>query len=150
MDASSDSPDQRQRIAEAVRDRMYASDFAAQSLGIRVDAIAPGEARLSMSVRRDMLNGFGICHGGLITTLADTAFAYACNTGNEITVAQTIAVELLASAREGARLVAIAREVTRRGRNGVYDIVITAEDGSTVALMRGRSFTRTGEPIVEG
>lgn len=105
-----------QQIADAVRVGMYAADCATQSLGITVDAIAPGAATLRMTVRPDMLNGLAGCHGAMITTLADSAFAFACNSYNELTVASGLAIELLASAREGDVLAAAASEVSRLGR----------------------------------
>jgi acyl-CoA thioesterase len=140
--------DDKQRVAESVRDSMYPEDAAAQMLGMEIESIAPGSARVGMTVRPDMLNGFGICHGGLITTLADTAFAYACNSHDELTVAAGIVVDLLAPAHEGERLTAEAHEVAVRGRNGVYDVVVTNQDRKVVAVMRGRSFTKKGETVV--
>ena len=146
-DRQSTAPD-KQRIAESVRDGMFPEDAAAQMLGMEVESIGPGRASVGMTVRADMLNGFGICHGGLIATLADTAFAYACNSYNEMTVAAGIVVDLLAPAREGERLTADAHEVALRGRNGVYDVVVTNQDRKVVAVMRGRSVTKKGETVV--
>jgi acyl-CoA thioesterase len=147
-DASHHSVEERQRIAEAVGRAMFAKDVAARSLGMEVESIAPGQSRISMSVRPDMLNGFSICHGGFITTLADTAFAYACNSHNEVTVAAGIVVDFLAPAHDGDRLTAEAREVAVKGRTGVYDITVTNQDNKTVAVMRGRSFTQKGKHVV--
>ncbi len=128
---------------------MYAVDRATQSLGITIDAMAPGSATLRMTVRPDMLNGLAGCHGGLITTLADSAFAFACNSYNELTVASGLAIELMAPAREGDVLIAEASEVSRRGRLGLYDVVVTNQRGERVALMRGRSYTAKGKRTVE-
>jgi acyl-CoA thioesterase len=147
-DASHHSVEERQRIAEAVGRGMFAKDIAARSLGMEVESIAPGQSRISMNVRPDMLNGFSICHGGFITTLADTAFAYACNSHNELTVAAGIVVDFLAPAHDGDRLTADAREVAVKGRTGVYDITVTNQDNKTVAVMRGRSFTQKGKHVV--
>jgi acyl-CoA thioesterase len=147
-DASSHTAEDRQRIAEAVRHGLFAKDVAAQSLGMEVESIAPGRSRISMTVRPDMLNGFAICHGGFITTLADTAFAYACNSHNELTVAAGIVVDFLAPVHAGDRLSADAREVALRGRTGIYDITVTNQHNKTVAVMRGRSFTQKGKHIV--
>lgn len=97
-----------QRIAEAVRDTMFANDRASQGLGLRIDAIGPGTATLSMTVREDMLNGFDICHGGFVTTLADSCFAFACNSHNEMTVASGFAIDLVAPSRLGDVLTARA------------------------------------------
>ncbi|MCS7100593.1 MAG: hydroxyphenylacetyl-CoA thioesterase PaaI [Burkholderiaceae bacterium] len=147
MNEAAQAPDP-QSVAEAVARGMYENDPATRSLGMRVEAVAPGYARLTMVVRRDMLNGFGICHGGFITLLADSAFAYACNSRNELTVAAGIAVEFLAPAHEGDRLLAEARELALAGRNGVYDIAVTNQFGKTVAVMRGRSHTQKGKHVV--
>jgi len=147
-DASLHSAEHRQRVAEAVRHGLFAKDTAAQSLGMQVESIAPGQARISMTVRADMLNGFAICHGGFIATLADTAFAYACNSYNELTVAAGIVVDFLAPVHGGDRLTADAREVALQGRTGVYDITVTNQDKKTVAVMRGRSFTQKGKHVV--
>lgn len=101
-----------------------------------------------MTVRADMLNGFAICHGGFITTLADSAFAFACNSYNQLTVASGIVVDFLAPAHEGDRLLAEGREVSRTGSTGVYDIAVTNQHGKTVAVMRGRSHTLKGRHVV--
>jgi acyl-CoA thioesterase len=138
-----------QAVAEAVRDKMGEFDYASKSLGIRIEGVAPGFARVSMAVQQHMLNGFGMCHGGVITTLADTAFAYACNSYNELTVATGIFVEILNPAHEGDRLLAVAREVALNGRQGIYDIVVTNQHGKQVAMMRGRSHTMKGKHLVE-
>ncbi|HRP29438.1 MAG TPA: hydroxyphenylacetyl-CoA thioesterase PaaI [Burkholderiaceae bacterium] len=138
-----------QQIADAVRIGMYAADRASQALGITIDAMTPGRATLRMTVRPDMLNGLGSCHGGLITTLADSAFACACNSYNELTVASGLAIELLAPAHEGDVLVAAASEASRRGRLGIYDVAVTNQRGECVALMRGRSYSAKGKPTVE-
>jgi acyl-CoA thioesterase len=147
-DASLHTVEDRQRIAEAVRHGLFAKDTAAQSLGMEVESIAPGRSRISMTVRPDMLNGFAICHGGFITTLADTAFAYACNSYNELTVAAGIVVDFLAPVHAGDRLTADAREVAMKGRTGIYDITVTNQENKTVAVMRGRSFTQKGKHVV--
>jgi len=147
-EASLTAERERQRVAEAVRDEMFSNDTAARSLGMEVEAIGPGSARISMTVRADMLNGFAICHGGLIATLADTAFAYACNSHNELTVAAGIVVDFIAPAHEGERLTADAREVALKGRTGVYDITVINQDKKTVAVLRGRSYTQKGKAVV--
>ena len=104
---------------------MFAADRASRGLGMRLLAIGAGSARLQMTVRDDMLNGHEICHGGFITTLADSAFAFACNSNNQVTVASGLSVEFLAPARPGDVLTADATEVSRGGRTGVYDMVVT-------------------------
>ncbi|MCY7315865.1 MAG: hydroxyphenylacetyl-CoA thioesterase PaaI [Rubrivivax sp.] len=139
-----------QALAEATRDVMQRGDQASRLLGMQVQAIASGSATLSMAVRQDMLNGHAICHGGLITTLADSAFAFACNTHNEITVASGFDVNLVAAAREGDVLTATAREINKAGRTGVYDVQVLNQHGDLVACFRGRSYTMKGKPLIEG
>jgi acyl-CoA thioesterase len=126
---------------------MFAADRASQGLGMRIVAVGAGSARLEMAIRDDMLNGHDICHGGFITTLADSAFAFACNSRNEATVASGLIVDFLAPVKRGDVLTADAVEVARTGRTGVYDIVVTNRDGVQVALVRGRS-TRLGDRTV--
>jgi acyl-CoA thioesterase len=138
-----------QAVAERVRDKMFEHDAASQGLGIAIEAIAPGYARAAMTVRPDMVNGFGLCHGGFITTLADSAFAFACNSHNELTLATGIFIEIMNPGHVGDRLVAEAREVVVSGRVGLYDIAVTNQHGKPVAEMRGRSHTMKGKHIVE-
>ena len=138
-----------QTVAEAVRDKMYENDAASRGLGIAIEVIAPGYSRATMTVRPDMVNGFGLCHGGVITTLADTAFAFACNSLNELTLASGIFIEILNPGHVGDRLIAEAREVVINGRLGLYDIMVTNQHGKQVASMRGRSHTMKGKHIVE-
>lgn len=137
-----------QQTAEHVRDGMYARDRAAQGLAMRITHIAPGQATIEMTVREDMLNGFDICHGGFITTLGDTAFAYACNSYNEMTVASGLSVDFVAPGKPGDVLVAQATEVSQAGRTGVYDVSIRNQRGEAIALFRGRSYCMKGKPTV--
>ena len=137
-----------QQTAELVRDGMFARDRAAQSLAMRITHIAPGEATIEMAVRDDMLNGFDTCHGGFITTLGDTAFAYACNTRNELTVASGLSVDFVAPGRGGDVLVAEAKELSQAGRTGVYDVTIRNRQGQLIALFRGKSYSMKGKPTV--
>jgi acyl-CoA thioesterase len=137
-----------QQTAEHVRDGMYANDRAAQALGLAITAIAPGRATVEMTVRADMLNGFAICHGGIVATLADTAFAYACNAGNEATVASGFSIDIVAPSHEGDRLSAVAREVQRAGRTGVYDIEVHNQKGALIAVFRGKSYAMKGRQTV--
>ena len=130
---------QSQAIAEATRDRMFAGDAAARLLGMQVSAIGPGTASVTMPVRAGLLNGFGICQGGLIATLADTAFAYACNSFGEVTVASGFDIELLAPGREGDLLTAHAVMVSQASRTGVYDVDVRNQNGDRIAVFRGRS-----------
>lgn len=135
-----------QGVAEATRDRMFANDAAAKMLGIRVTAIGPGTATVTMPVRPELLNGFGICQGGLITTLADTAFAYACNAFGAVTVASGFDVELLAPGHDGDLLTAQAVQVSQAGRSGVYDVAVSNQNGQRIALFRGRSHRLSRQP----
>jgi len=137
-----------QQIAEHVRDHMFGSDRASRALGMEVTAIAPGRATLTMRVRGDMLNGHQTCHGGFITTLADSAFAFACNSYNELTVASSITVDFIAPGREGDVLTAHAVEVSRSGRTGLYDCDVRNQNGERIAAFRGRSYTMKGKPAV--
>ncbi|HLI12535.1 MAG TPA: hydroxyphenylacetyl-CoA thioesterase PaaI [Alphaproteobacteria bacterium] len=142
--------DEAQRVADEVGRAMYARDYAAQALGITLLAIGPGRARMAMTVRPDMVNGHDICHGGLIFTLADTAFAYACNAYNRNAVAQHCTITFLAPGHSGDRLTAEAVEQSLSGRNGVYDIRVVNQKGETVALFRGNSRQVTGEVVAGG
>jgi len=139
-----------QQVAEAVRDAMFANDRASKSMGMEILAVGPGTATLRMAVRDDMLNGFDICHGGFITTLADSAFAFACNSYNELTVASGFAIDIVAPGREGDTLTAVAGEVSLSGRTGVYDIAIRNQRDELVAVFRGKSYRIKGKPVVPG
>ena len=137
-----------QQLAEAVRDAMYRDDRASQALGITIDEVGPGRATATMTVRQDMLNGFAICHGGFIATLADTAFAFACNGYNELTVASGFSIDIVAPAKEGDVLTARGHEVSKAGRTGVYDIEVSNQRGERIAVFRGRSYTMKGKAVV--
>lgn len=128
-----------QSIAKASARAMFEQDRASQALGMRILEIRPGHARLAMRVRADMVNGHQICHGGLIFTLADSAFAFACNTYDAVTVASSGTIEFLLPARLGDELTAIADERTRSKKTGVYDVAVRNQRGESVALFRGRS-----------
>jgi len=137
-----------QALAERVGIGMFAEDTASRSLGMRIEAMGPGYARLSMRVRADMLNGFKICHGGFITTLADSAFAFACNSSNELTLAAGIVVDFVSPAEEGDLLSAEAREVVLAGRTGIYDVTVTNQRGQIVAVLRGRSHRTKDKQVI--
>jgi acyl-CoA thioesterase len=139
-----------QQVAEASRDAMLRDDRASQALGMRVVGVAPGTATLQMTVRQDMLNGHATCHGGLIATLADSAFAFACNSYNELTVASGFDIHLMSPARLGDVLTASAHEVSKGGRMGVYDVQVVNQHDEAVAVFRGRSYTAKGKPLVAG
>jgi acyl-CoA thioesterase len=124
--------------ARGAIDALYERDLAAQALGIELLDVAPGQARVAMTVRADMLNGHGICHGGFLFALADTAFAYACNSHGEAMVAAGASIEFLAPAAGGERLIASAREISRSARHGIYDVEVAKASGESVAHFRGR------------
>ncbi|CUH74777.1 hydroxyphenylacetyl-CoA thioesterase PaaI [Tropicibacter naphthalenivorans] len=133
-----------QQRAEASAKALWQGDAASAHMGMRIDEIAPGRAVLSMEVAEWMLNGHRICHGGFIFTLADSAFAFACNSYNQSTVAQQNQITFLAPGQPGERLVATCVETAKAGRSGTYDVTVTGEDGRQVALMRGLSRTVRG------
>jgi acyl-CoA thioesterase len=137
-----------QQTADGVREGMWANDRAGKALGMRIISVTPGQAVLEMVVREDMLNGHDICHGGLIATLADSAFAYACNSYDELTVASGFSVDLLTPGHLGDVLTASAHEVSKTGRTGLYDIEVKNQAGKRVAVFRGRSHTLRGKPAV--
>lgn len=147
MTVNNTVPYDPQALAEAVAQTMWSRDHAAQALGIRIEAVTPGSARLSMSVRPDMVNGHAICHGGLIFALADTAFAYACNAYNQNTVASACNIDFLAPGLQGQTLVAEAIERSLSKRTGVYDVTVRDTTGKTIALFRGKSHRIAGEVI---
>jgi acyl-CoA thioesterase len=133
-----------QALAELAGKTMYERDPASQALGMRLDEIRPGYARMSMPVRADMLNGHRTCHGGYIFMLADSAFAFACNSHNFNTVGAGCSIDYLAPGREGDLLTAEAVEQALIGKTGVYDIAVTNQEGQTIALFRGKSHRVSG------
>jgi len=138
-----------QALAESVAASMYARDMASKALGMRIVRVEPGFAELTMIVRADMVNGHAICHGGLIFTLADSAFAFACNSYNLNTVASGCAIDFIAPAREGDVLTARARERQLAGRTGVYDVEVANDRGEVLALFRGKSYRIKGHLVDE-
>jgi acyl-CoA thioesterase len=143
------TPAEAQALAESVAHGMFSRDRASQALGMRIVRVAPGFAELTMHVRGDMVNGHAICHGGLVFTLADSAFAFACNSYNFNTVAAGCTIEFLAPGREGDVLTATAQERAQGGRAGVYDIEVRNQLGKTIALFRGKSMRIRGHVIAQ-
>ena len=141
------TPSQALQLGQDSAQAMWSRDHVAHALGMELTEVTPGTARLSMSVRQDMVNGHAICHGGLLFTLADTAFAYACNSYNRNTVASACSIDFLAPAHLGDSLVAMAVERAQSGRSGVYDVTVSTSTGKTVALFRGKSARIQGEVI---
>jgi|ERR1700722_5789471 acyl-CoA thioesterase len=133
-----------QLIAERAAEALYSRDRASQSLGMNVTAVRPGFAQVTMQVRADMVNGHGLCHGGLIFALGDSAFAFACNSYDQATVGAAASIDFLTGARAGDTLTAEARELWRTRRNGLYEILIYNGHGERLALMRGRSYRIDG------
>lgn len=132
--------DRAARAAQA----MWANDQASKWLGMALDAVGPGWARLSLTVRPEQCNGHGICHGGVIFSLADSAFAFACNSHNQSAVAQHNTISFLAPGQAGDVLTAEARETNVTGRTGIYDVCVARADGTILAEMRGVSRTIPG------
>ena len=126
-------------IARAAADAMWSNDAASRGLGMALDSVQPGRAVLSMTIADSMVNGHGMCHGGFIFSLADSAFAFACNSYGDAAVAQHCAITFLRPGRRGERLTAEAIERVRAGRGGLYDVRVTGEDGTIVAELRGHS-----------
>lgn len=138
-----------QATAEQVRDAMFADDAASRMLGMQIAEVAPGRAVVTMTVRADMLNGFAICHGGLIATLADSAFAFACNSRNALTVASGFGIDILKSAKLGEVLTATAEEASLAGRTGLYDVTVRNQQGELIAMFRGRSYRLGDRKVFE-
>jgi len=136
--------EERDAFAAKVAEKLYARDTTAQRLGVSLDAVTMGAATLSMTVTEDMLNGHGVAHGGYIFTLADTAFAYACNGENVATLAQHCQITFIAPGQPGERLTATATELSKTGRSGLYDVEVHGGDGRLVAAFRGASRTVSG------
>lgn len=136
-------------LARRVADRLHAREGTSAALGVEIEEVREGYARIAMIVRKDMLNGKAITHGGMIFTLADTAFAYACNSRNVNTVAQSATVVFVAPGREGDRLVAEAREESQTGRSGVYAVKVRNQNGENIAIFQGLSRS-TGGAILDG
>jgi acyl-CoA thioesterase len=136
-----------QELAERAVRALFARDPASQNLGIEIVEIRPGFIRARMSVRADMVNGHDICHGGYVFTLADSAFAFCCNSFNTVTVAASATIDFLAPTHKGDTLTATARELWRSRTAGLYEIVVTNQHDKTVALFRGRSHQLKGQVI---
>ena len=140
-------PSDPQALADAVTQAMWSRDRTTQGLGMEILRVKPGYALIAMAVRGDMVNGHHMCHGGFLFTLADSAFAYACNSYNQNTVASSCNIDFLAPAHEGDVLEAEAVERSLSGRTGMYDITVRTRSGKTVALFRGKSYRIKGEVI---
>jgi len=147
MQDPSGSPADAQRRAELAAAELFRRDRASQALGMRLTEVRPGRATVAMRVRPDMLNGHAVCHGGIVFALADSAFAFACNSYNDSTVAAAAAIDFLAAGREGDELTAQASELWRTRRNGIYEISVSNQHGERIALFRGRSYRIDGQVV---
>jgi acyl-CoA thioesterase len=126
-------------LAKRCAEAMYAEDVAARELGITIEIVKAGSALARFEVRQSMVNGFGVCHGGFLFTLADTAFAYACNAYDRVSLAAAASIEFLKPAKLGDRLTAEVSQRWRGKRSGIYDVAVANQAGETIALFRGRS-----------
>lgn len=144
----------KDELARKCAEAMWAQDNASIGQGMTLVSVAPGRSEIEMVVAPHMVNGHGTCHGGFLFTLADSAFAFACNTHNQFTVAQHCSITYLAPGKAGDRLTARAVEVVRQGRSGIYDITVTNQDGVMLVQFRGHSRTVKGEffpgAVIEG
>ncbi len=139
MPSETGSPtDDPLRRAQDLVQSLYAADRASQAMGIRILEIAPGRVRIEMSVRSDMVNGYGMCHGGIVFAFADSAFAFACNSYGEPMVAAGASIEFLAPTPLGERVTATATEISRTTRHGIYDVAVSDAAGRVLAQFRGR------------
>jgi acyl-CoA thioesterase len=136
-EGTSDADDATLR-ARALVQSLYLADFASQWLGIEIIDVAPGRVKIAMIVRPDMVNGHGMCHGGIVFALADSAFAFACNSYGDPMVAAGASIEFLAPTPRGERVIATAAEVSRGARHGIYDVAVSAATGAVLAQFRGR------------
>jgi acyl-CoA thioesterase len=140
-------PAKADALARKIADHLRAQEGTGAAWNIEVEDAREGYARVAMMVRKDMLNGHATCHGGMIFALADTAFAYACNSRNVETVAQNATIAFLAPGREGDRLVAEAQEQALSGRSGVYQVTVTNQTGEKIAVFQGLSRALGGAVI---
>ncbi|WBG61597.1 hydroxyphenylacetyl-CoA thioesterase PaaI [Pseudomonas citronellolis] len=138
-----------EQLARACADAMFSRDQATQRLGIALLDAGPGSARLRMPVREDMIQGHGTCHGGFLFALADSAFAFACNSYDEATVAIGCSIDYVAPARLGDELTATASEQSRSGRTGNYDVRIENQHGQLIALFHGKSYKVRGTVLTQ-
>ncbi len=139
-----------QALAEQSVAAVYDPDRASKGLGIRVVSVRPRACVIAMTVRPDMVNGLSICHGGFVFTLADSAFAFACNTEGDRAVAASASIDFLAAAHVGDELTASARALWNGGRSGIYEVTVSNQHGAEIALFRGRSYKVRAKPPASG
>lgn len=143
-------PRDADQTAQLCAERMWSDDKASRHLGMVIDSISEGNAVVSMTVSDEMINGHDTCHGGMIFSLADSAFALACNSQNQIAVAAHCGIDFIQPAYRGDRLTASAVMVHQGGRTGIYDVAVTNQDGRAIAQMRGRSARLKASLIPDG
>jgi acyl-CoA thioesterase len=136
-----------QTLAEQCAQAMFARDRASKAAGMIIEAVAPGYARMSMTLLPQMMNGHDIAHGGAIFALADSSFAFACNSRNVPSVAQQCSITYITPGREGEKLIAECKETNLTGRFGIYDVTIRGGDGRVVAIFRGHSAALRGDVL---
>ena len=129
--------DDMHRAREVVQS-LFLADLASQALGIEIIDVAPGRVQIAMTVRPDMVNGYGMCHGGIVFAFADSAFAFACNSYGDPMVAAGASIEFLAPTPRGERVTATAAEISRSARHGIYDVAVSNSTGQVLAQFRGR------------
>lgn len=144
-----DTPRTPEALARACANAMYARDPATQGMGIELLEAGPGSATVRMTVRADMIQGHGTCHGGFLFALADSAFAFACNSHDEATVALGCSIDYVAPALLGDQLTANAHEVVRKSRTGLYDVRLENQRGELVALFHGKSYKLRGSVLTQ-
>ncbi|MGW7773784.1 hydroxyphenylacetyl-CoA thioesterase PaaI [Pseudomonas machongensis] len=144
-----DTPRTPEALARACADAMYARDRATLGMGIELLEAGPGSAAVRMTVRADMIQGHGTCHGGFLFALADSAFAFACNSHDEATVALGCSIDYVAPALLGDQLTATAHELVRKGRTGLYDVRLENQRGELVALFHGKSYKLRGSVLTQ-
>ena len=137
-------------VAQACARLMWANDRASKEMGLELGKVTPGEASVHLTVKPHMLNGHGVCHGGLIFAMADTAFAFACNSMNRQAVAMHCSISFIEKVSAGTRLSARAIGRATYGRNGIFDVTVTDDQGAKMAEFRGYSRTIGGEWVNEG
>lgn len=138
-----------QELADATSKTMHEKDYCAQALNIFPVEVKAGFAKMSMSIKKEMLNGHGYCHGGIIFTLADTSFAHSCNSYNLNTVASGCSIDYIKPAKLKDILTAVSQEQSLSGRTGIYDVTVTNQDNDIIAYFRGRSYRIRGHLIAE-
>jgi acyl-CoA thioesterase len=141
------APSDDNALARRIALHLHATEGVAETFGLVMEGAGVGWARCSMVVKESMTNGHKVCHGGVLFSLADNAFAWACNSRNVISFAQSAAISFIAPARIGEKLTALAREEAAEGRTGVYTVTITADDGRTIAVFHGLSRTAGGKVV---